>query len=73
MEPRRKIPAGPMAPSSVKAARKSFAVTHTYVKSSAPQKEIITVHTGTPHIETKSAHAEQNQVYQGDVNVLSIM
>lgn len=73
MEPRRQIPAGPMAPSSMKAARKSFAVTSTYVKSNAPQKEIITVHTSTPHVEKKSFHAEQNQVYHGDVNVLSIM
>lgn len=74
MEPRRKTPAGPMAPSSMKSARKSFAVTNTYIsKTNVPQKEIITVHTSTPHVERKSFHAEQSQVYQGDVNVLSIM
>ncbi|OWR41292.1 hypothetical protein KGM_206112 [Danaus plexippus plexippus] len=73
MDPQRKVTAGPMAPSSLKTARKSFAVTKTYVKDMSPQKEIITVHTSTPNIEHRSFHSEQNQIYQGEVNVLSII
>lgn len=73
MEPQRKKEAGPVAPSSVKSARKSFAVTNTYVKNVTPQKEIITVHTSSPHIEHRSFHSELNQIYHGEVNVLSIM
>ncbi|XP_045491170.1 uncharacterized WD repeat-containing protein alr3466-like [Colias croceus] len=73
MDPQRKQEAGPIAPSSVKAARKSFAVTNTYVKNVSPQKEIVTVHTSSPNIEHRSFHTEQNQIYQGEVNVLSII
>lgn len=73
MDPQRKAVAGPMAQNSIKTARKSFAVTNTYFKAVTPQKEIITVHTSTPHVEHRSFPSEQNQIYQGDVNVLSIM
>lgn len=73
MDPQRKTVAGPMAPTSVKTARKSFAVTNTYIKNVNPQKQIITVHTSTPNVEHRSFHSEQNQIYQGEVNVLSIM
>lgn len=73
MEPQRKTIAGPMAPSSMKSARKSFAVTNTLIKNESPDKEIVTVHTSTPHIERRSYHHEQRQVYQGDINILSIM
>lgn len=62
-----------MAPSSMKTARKSFAITNTFVKSNAPEKEIVTVHTSTPHVERRSFHVAQNQVYQGEVNILSIV
>ncbi|CAK1552018.1 unnamed protein product [Leptosia nina] len=73
MDPQRRKEAGPVAPSSVKSARKSFAVTNTYVKNVTPQKEIVTVHTSAPNIEHRSFHSEQNQIYQGEVNVLSII
>lgn len=73
MDPQRKTGAGPMAPSSMKTARKSFAVTNTFVKNNAPEKEIVTVHTSTPHVERRSSHVEQSQVYQGEVNILSIV
>lgn len=73
MDPQRKIAAGPMATSSIRAARKSFAVTKTFIKNVTPQKEIVTVQTSTPNVEHRSFHSEQNQVYYGDVNVLSIM
>ncbi|XP_075970089.1 uncharacterized protein LOC142972684 [Anticarsia gemmatalis] len=72
MDPQRKTAAGPMAPTSIKTARKSFAVTNTYVRPHV-EKEIITVHTSTPQTEKRSHTAQQNQVYQGDVNVLSII
>lgn len=73
MDPQRKARAGPMALSSIKTARKSFAVCNTYVKNLNSPKEIVTVHTSTPHIEHRPFHSEQNQIYQGEVNVLSIM
>ncbi|CAG9783767.1 unnamed protein product [Diatraea saccharalis] len=74
MEPKRKLPAGPMALSSMKAAKKTLGVYNAPVnKSNAPTKELITVHTATPHLEHKSYNAEQNQIYQGEVNVLSVM
>ncbi|KAG6458809.1 hypothetical protein O3G_MSEX011054 [Manduca sexta] len=73
MEPRRKSVAGPMAPSSMKTARKSFAVINTFIKNAAPDKQIITVHTSTPLVERRSFHVEQNQINQGEVNVLSII
>lgn len=73
MDPQRKSVAGPMALSSVKAARKSFAVANTKVKDNKMQKEIITVHSSTPSVEHRLLHSEQSQIYQGDVNVLSIM
>lgn len=73
MDPQRKARAGPMALSSIKTARKSFAVSNTYVKNLNSPKEIVTVHTSTPHIEHRPFHSEQNQIYQGEVNVLSIM
>ncbi|XP_023947804.1 uncharacterized WD repeat-containing protein alr3466 [Bicyclus anynana] len=73
MDPQRKTVPGPMAPSSVRTARKSFAITNAFIKNVNPQKEIVTVHTSTPHVEHRSFHSEQNQVYQGEVNVLSII
>ncbi|XP_060800483.1 uncharacterized protein LOC106139046 [Amyelois transitella] len=73
MDPQRKTMPGPMAQSSVKSARKSFAVTNAYVKSNAVQKEIISVHTSTPQVEQKSFKSEKSQIYQGEVNVLSII
>ncbi|RVE43729.1 hypothetical protein evm_011578 [Chilo suppressalis] len=76
MEPRRKVPAGPMAPSSMKAAKKTYGAYSNYINRSnnyAPAKESITVHTATPNLEHKSYHTEQNQIYQGEVNVLSVI
>lgn len=71
MDPQRKTVAGPMAPTSMKTARKSFAITNTYIRSN--KKEIVSVHTSTPAVESRAFHLEQNQIYQGDVNILSIM
>lgn len=73
MDPQRKVMAGPVAPTSVGTVRKSFAVTNTYVKKHEPEKEIITAHTSTPHVEKKSFHSQQSQIFQGEVNLLSIM
>ncbi|KOB65856.1 Ribosome biogenesis protein YTM1 [Operophtera brumata] len=64
MVPQRKTAAGPMAPSSMKASKKSIAVSST--KSNVPEKEVITVHTSTPSVEKRSARAEQSQIYQGE-------
>lgn len=71
MDPQRKTEAGPMAPSSKKQATKSFAILNPYSK--AQKKEIISVHTSTPALETRTIDLEQNQIYQGEVNILSIM
>ena len=71
MDPQRKTVAGPMAPSSKKIALKSIAVVNNYNKTQ--KKEIISVHTSTPAIETRTVDLEQNQIYQGEVNILSIM
>ncbi|XP_026745654.1 transcription initiation factor TFIID subunit 5-like isoform X2 [Trichoplusia ni] len=73
MDPQRHVVAGPMAPTSMKTARKSFAITNTYVRSHPANKEIVSVHTSTPAVEKRTFNLEQNQVYQGTVNVLSII
>ncbi|XP_028042374.1 transcription initiation factor TFIID subunit 5-like [Bombyx mandarina] len=73
MEPKRTALAGPMAPTSIKTARKSFAVTNTYIRNAPPTKEIVSVHTSMPQVEHRSFPLEQNQVYQGQVNVLSVI
>ena len=38
-----------------------------------PQKQIVTVHTSTPNIEHRPGLSAHNQIYQNEVNVLSIM
>ncbi|KPJ06103.1 WD repeat-containing protein tag-125 [Papilio machaon] len=73
MDPQRKVAAGPVAPSSLKSARKSFAVTNAFVRREDKKGEILTVHTSTPNVEHRSFHADQCQLYQGDVNLLSII
>lgn len=74
MEPQRKVTPGPTAPSNRKTQRKSFAITSTFLRAAQdPGKEVITVHASTPNVEKRSFHVEQSQVYNGDVNVLSIM
>ncbi|KAF9418457.1 hypothetical protein HW555_004745 [Spodoptera exigua] len=71
MDPQRTTLPGPLPASSKQAARKCFAITNTYIKST--KKEIVSVHTSTPTVENLSFQIEQNQIYQGDVNVLSII
>lgn len=62
-----------MALSSISTARKSITPTEAYYKPITLQKQIISVHTGTPQIEHHSFPSQENQVYTGDVNLLSIM
>lgn len=82
VEPERVTPAGPMAATSQRNARKSFAVTGTILiprqvdrtPSQHQHKENTTVHTSTPAVETRSQRSEhQGPNYSGDVNLLSIM
>lgn len=78
-EPQRLMPAGPMAASSQRNARKSFAITDTLITKHADQshnqhKENTTVHTNTPALEIRSQRSEhQGPIYTGDVNLISIM
>lgn len=74
MDPQRTAVAGPMASFNEKTSKKSFAVTNTLInKESILNKDITTVHSSSPHVEKRSYHVEQNQIYQGEINVLSIM
>lgn len=81
IEPQRLTPAGPMAATSQRTARKSFAITGTlitkqseHVQSRQQQRENTTVHTNTPALETRSQRSEhQGPIYTGDVNLMSIM
>lgn len=72
MDVQRKSFAGPTATSLLVQSRKT-AVTPYHIYETMPQKEVITVHTGTPKLEAKSFPSEQNQVYQGEINLLSVM
>lgn len=82
VEPQRKTPAGPMAASSQKAARKNFAVTSAVlsgkeverVQSLYKHKESKTVHTNTPAVESTTLRSDHHgPTYTGDVNLMSIM
>lgn len=73
MEPQRKAAAGPMASSSMRTSRKSFAITHSYIRPENPHKETVTVNTSVPNIERRTNRNDQNQIYQGEVNLNSIM
>lgn len=80
-EPQRLTAAGPMAATSQRSARKSFAVTGAFITRQVDQvesrhqhKENTTVHTNTPALENRSQHSDhQGPIYTGDVNLMSIM
>lgn len=79
-EPQRLTVAGPMAATSQRTARKSFAITGTLLsrqvdkdQSGRQHKENTTVHTNTPALESRSQRGEQGPIYTGDVNLMSIM
>lgn len=81
IEPQRLTRAGPMATTSQRVARKSFAITGTLiakqperVQSHNLQKESTTVHTNTPALESRSLRSDhQGPIYTGDVNLMSVM
>ncbi|XP_063359507.1 uncharacterized protein LOC134648857 [Cydia amplana] len=74
MDPQRKAVPGPMAKTSLKLSRKNNSVPNTYLKPVVPHKEIVkTAHTSTPTVEHRSFPSEENQIYSGQVNVLSII
>lgn len=80
-EPQRLTAAGPMAATSQRSARKSFAITGSLITRQVDQvqsrhqhKENTTVHTNTPALENRSQHSDhQGPIYTGDVNLMSIM
>ncbi|KAJ8722695.1 hypothetical protein PYW07_003875 [Mythimna separata] len=71
MDPQRKTVAGPMTSSSLRKALKSGAIINNSIKSN--KKETISVHTSIPAVETRTYDVEQDQIYQGEVNILSII
>lgn len=80
-EPQRLTQAGPMAATSQRTARKSFAITGTLITKQVGQvqsrhqhKENTTVHTNTPAVESQTQRSEHHgPIYTGDVNLMSIM
>ncbi|KAJ2952731.1 hypothetical protein O0L34_g7083 [Tuta absoluta] len=73
MDHSRQMPAGPMAASSIQTARKSFAITSKFMNKPESQKEIVSVHTTAPLMERRALREEQLQIYNGEINLLSII